>query len=74
METDSGQRAGNKQGVFRSLLTPPFRFLWNVTTEGMENIPSTGGAIIAPNHVSVLDSFFVPLTIPRLLRNSLRVK
>ena len=58
-------RAGNAQGFFRTLLTPPFRFMWKVTTEGMEHIPSDGGAIIAPNHISVLDSFFVPLTIPR---------
>lgn len=65
METESRQRAGNRQGVFRSLLTPPFRLFWNVSTEGLENVPSTGGAIIAPNHVSVIDSFVIPLTIPR---------
>ena len=47
------------------MLTPPFRFLWNITTEGLEHVPSTGGAVIAPNHVSVLDSFFVPLTLHR---------
>ncbi len=53
------------QAAFRALLTPPFRFLWDVTTEGLENVPSMGGAIIAPNHISVLDSFFVPLVLPR---------
>jgi len=53
------------QSVFRAVLTPPFRFLWSVTTEGMDNIPATGGAIVAPNHISVLDSFFVPLVLPR---------
>ena len=57
--------AGQMQSVFRAVLTPPFRFLWSVTTEGMDNIPVTGGAIIAPNHISVLDSFFVPLVLPR---------
>jgi len=57
--------AGQIQSLARMVLTPPFRFLWKVTTEGMENVPATGGAIIAPNHVSVLDSFFVPLVLPR---------
>jgi len=46
-------------------LTPPFRFLWRITTEGAHHVPSDGGAIIAPNHISVLDSFFVPLTVGR---------
>lgn len=59
------RQAGKAQGLFRALLTPPFRFLWNVTTEGMDRLPTSGGAIIAPNHISVLDSFFVPLVLPR---------
>lgn len=53
------------QSVFRAVLNPPFRFLWDITTEGLEHVPATGGAIIAPNHISVLDSFFVPLVLPR---------
>lgn len=57
--------AGKAQGVARAVLTPLFRSLWRVTTEDLDNVPSTGGAIIAPNHVSVLDSFFLPLTLPR---------
>ncbi|MGI9578123.1 MAG: lysophospholipid acyltransferase family protein [Microthrixaceae bacterium] len=59
------RKAGKAQGMFRALLTPPFRFLWSITTEGMERLPDSGGAIIAPNHISVLDSFFVPLVLPR---------
>jgi 1-acyl-sn-glycerol-3-phosphate acyltransferase len=47
------------------VLTPPFRFFWRITTEGSQNVPSEGGAIIAPNHISVLDSFFVPLAVGR---------
>ena len=61
MERDAGQL----QTIARALLTPPFRFLWKVTTEGMQHLPESGGAIIAPNHISVLDSFFVPLVLPR---------
>jgi 1-acyl-sn-glycerol-3-phosphate acyltransferase len=57
--------AGQIQTLARAVLTPPFRFLWRITAEGMEHIPTSGGAIIAPNHISVLDSFFVPLVLPR---------
>ena len=56
-----GREAGSLQTAARLVLSPTFRFLWNVTTEGLENVPESGGAIIAPNHTSVLDSFFVPL-------------
>lgn len=59
------REAGKLQTAARMVLTPPFRFCWKVTTEGTEHIPAAGGAIIAPNHISVLDSFFVPLVVGR---------
>ena len=62
---DVPRDAGQLQTLARAVLTPPFRFLWSLTTEGLEHLPAAGGAIIAPNHVSVLDSFFVPLALPR---------
>ncbi len=65
LEAQRKRDAGQMQSVFRAVLAPPFRFLWDITTEGMEHIPETGGAIVAPNHISVLDSFFVPLVLPR---------
>jgi 1-acyl-sn-glycerol-3-phosphate acyltransferase len=51
--------------VARAVLTPIFKAGWRVHTEGIDNVPQTGGAIVCPNHVSVLDSFFVPLVLPR---------
>ncbi len=57
--------AGKAQGVFRAILTPPFRYFWRIGVEGLDNVPDSGGAIIAPNHISVIDSFFVPLVLPR---------
>lgn len=57
--------AGKAQGFARAVLTPLFRSLWHVTNEDLDNVPSAGGAIIAPNHISVLDSFFLPLTLLR---------
>ncbi len=32
---------------------------------GLENVPETGAAILASNHLSILDSVYLPLTVPR---------
>ncbi|MGI9597381.1 MAG: lysophospholipid acyltransferase family protein [Acidimicrobiales bacterium] len=39
--------------------------LWDVTVEGVENVPLDGPAIITPNHLSFCDSVFVPVALPR---------
>jgi 1-acyl-sn-glycerol-3-phosphate acyltransferase len=49
----------------RAVLTPVFRFSWQLHVEGLEHVPTSGGALICPNHTSVLDSFFIPLALPR---------
>ncbi len=49
----------------KAVLTPLFRAAWRFDLQGLENIPATGGAILCPNHTSVLDSFFVPAMLPR---------
>ncbi len=49
----------------RAVLTPVFRFGWRVHLEGASNIPERGGAVICPNHVSVIDSFLLPSVLPR---------
>ena len=59
------REAGQAQAIAKAVLSPVFRLCWRVRTEGLEHIPTTGGALIAPNHTSVLDSFFVPLVLPR---------
>lgn len=41
------------------------RLAFRLEIHGRENIPRKGAAIIAPNHLSVIDSVFVPLAIPR---------
>lgn len=38
---------------------------YNIKIEGLENIPEDGSGIVAANHISFLDSFFLPLVIPR---------
>jgi 1-acyl-sn-glycerol-3-phosphate acyltransferase len=39
--------------------------LWNFTLEGFDRLPASGPAILAPNHVSFLDSAFLMLQVPR---------
>jgi 1-acyl-sn-glycerol-3-phosphate acyltransferase len=38
---------------------------YNVRVEGLENLPEDGNGIVAANHISFLDSLFIPLVIPR---------
>src|SRR3954471_21663719 len=59
------REAGGLYHVARAVLSPVFKFNWRVYTEGLEHVPEEGGAIICPNHTSVLDSFFLPLALPR---------
>lgn len=41
------------------------RLVWWPTVEGLENVPATGGAIIAGNHLSVADELFLGAVVPR---------
>lgn len=59
------REAGQLYDVARAVLSPIFSFCWDIEVEGRDHVPTSGGAIIAPNHVSVLDSFFVPFALPR---------
>lgn len=38
---------------------------YRIRIEGLENVPAEGNAILAANHISFLDSFFIPLAVPR---------
>ncbi len=41
------------------------RWGWAPKVEGLENVPASGGAIIAGNHLSVADELFLGSVIPR---------
>ncbi|ASW56286.1 1-acyl-sn-glycerol-3-phosphate acyltransferase [Plantactinospora sp. KBS50] len=43
------------------------RVAWRPTVEGLENVPATGGAIFASNHLSVADELFLGAVVPRHL-------
>ena len=49
----------------RRVIVPASRFLWRIRVEGVEHLPADGPAILCPNHTSVLDSFLLPVTLPR---------
>jgi 1-acyl-sn-glycerol-3-phosphate acyltransferase len=60
-----GRDAGQLYTVARAVLTPTFKFLWRLEIEGADRIPASGGAIFAPNHLSVLDHFVLGAALPR---------
>jgi 1-acyl-sn-glycerol-3-phosphate acyltransferase len=47
------------------VLGPLLKTIYRPWVEGKENIPETGPVIIVGNHMSVIDSFFMPLMIDR---------
>jgi 1-acyl-sn-glycerol-3-phosphate acyltransferase len=58
-------RPGRLHDSAKKVMRPIFNFLWRLDVSGAENIPASGGAIVAPNHISVIDSFVVPAVLPR---------
>ncbi len=56
---------GRLYPIARRVLVPLFHRAWKIHVEGLENVPGAGPAIFCPNHVSVLDSFFLPAVLPR---------
>ena len=51
--------------ITKVLLTPVFYLLWRVKVEGREHLPTHGPAVLAANHQSFCDSFFLPLVLRR---------
>ena len=49
----------------RIVAGPFLRGLWRPEVTGAENVPATGGAILASNHLSILDSVFLPFMLKR---------
>jgi 1-acyl-sn-glycerol-3-phosphate acyltransferase len=47
------------------LLGPILRLVYRPRAVGLENVPETGPAILASNHLSFVDSLFIPLLLKR---------
>ena len=57
--------AGRLQDVTRAVARPIRSVLWDITVDGLHRLPPTGPAILAPNHISFLDSAFLMMVLPR---------
>lgn len=53
--------------VSRALAGPFLRLLARPEVTGASHIPASGGAILASNHLSIVDSIFLPLMLERPL-------
>jgi 1-acyl-sn-glycerol-3-phosphate acyltransferase len=51
--------------VGQRLLAPGLRALWRPRVTGLSNVPRTGPAILAANHLSVVDSVLLPVVVRR---------
>jgi len=51
--------------VVKAILGPILRIVFRPWSDGTENVPKEGAAIIASNHLSFSDHFFAPLPLPR---------
>ena len=52
-------------GVLQRVIPPLARAVWRPTVIGLENVPRTGGVILASNHLSFADSMVIPCVVPR---------
>lgn len=51
--------------LLKLVLGPVLRAIYRPTVTGRENIPSDGPVVLVGNHLSVIDSFFLPLYVKR---------
>jgi 1-acyl-sn-glycerol-3-phosphate acyltransferase len=60
---------GGGRGIYwvlkNVLLGPPVRRVFRPVAEGVENVPATGPAILASNHLSYADWVFMPIVLDR---------
>jgi 1-acyl-sn-glycerol-3-phosphate acyltransferase len=75
VNTEEAHRYAREKGVsrplyalVRAILAPILRLYFRMHLSGVEHVPGAGAAIIAPNHKSFLDSFFIAVCIRRHLR------
>ena len=70
MTNEEAHRLAREKGVSRPLyalvkaiLRPLFRVYFRMHVSGVEHVPKEGAAIVAPNHKSFWDSFFLGIAI-----------
>jgi len=75
MTNEEAHRLAREKGVsrwlyalVRGIVSPLFRLYFRMHVSGAEHIPPEGPAIVAPNHKSFWDSFFIGVCTRRHLR------
>jgi 1-acyl-sn-glycerol-3-phosphate acyltransferase len=75
VSNEEAHRLAREKGVsgwlyalVRGIVAPMFRVYFRMHVSGTEHIPAEGAAIIAPNHKSFWDSFFIGVCTRRQLR------
>ncbi len=51
--------------VLHTVVPPLAKGVWRPTVRGLENVPASGGVILASNHLSFADSMVIPIVAPR---------
>ncbi|MBS46038.1 MAG: 1-acyl-sn-glycerol-3-phosphate acyltransferase [Nocardioides sp.] len=51
--------------ALHTVVPPLAKAVWRPTVEGLENVPDSGGVILASNHRSFVDSVVIPVVVPR---------
>ncbi|CUR56380.1 Phospholipid/glycerol acyltransferase [metagenome] len=51
--------------VAHTVLVPLLKGIWRPHVEGLDNVPATGGVLIASNHLAFTDSVVIPIVAPR---------
>jgi 1-acyl-sn-glycerol-3-phosphate acyltransferase len=76
LTTEEAHRLARTKGVskplyaiVRAIAIPFMRIYFRLRIEGASHIPASGAAIIAPNHKSIWDSFFIAAATKRHLRS-----
>ncbi|MGD9960956.1 lysophospholipid acyltransferase family protein [Nocardioides sp.] len=48
-----------------TVIVPAAKAYWRPHVEGLDNVPRTGGVLIASNHIAFTDSVVIPIVAPR---------
>ena len=54
--------------IIRPIVGAVSKVAWKIEFEGVENIPQSGGVIVAANHQTYIDPFWISLPIKRPTR------
>ena len=60
-----GQNGAVLYQTLHRVVPPLAKAIWRPEVVGLDNVPATGGVILASNHLSFVDSVLIPVVVPR---------